>query len=187
MISQISVLPVVAIACDEITWIGLVLCSFGAAMREPVITTSRGSAGAASGALAACGPGDCASACAAHRLAAIAKTNLATINLESFSIASALHRCLRADYAATRATRGKCAGPPDCREERAVFRDGLTNSRSRYECLRVRMRHARQHSCHSRNPLVRPYREAYRIVCERIEWPAAGCSREGAREPRPAF
>jgi hypothetical protein len=44
--SLMSVLPVVSMDCDEMTWMGLVLVSFGAAMREPVTMTSW-SAGAA--------------------------------------------------------------------------------------------------------------------------------------------
>src|SRR5277367_546335 len=49
MRSLISVLPVVAMDSDDMTWIGLVLTAFGAAMREPVTTIScRGSAVTAS-------------------------------------------------------------------------------------------------------------------------------------------
>jgi len=40
MRSLISVLPVVSIYFDEMTFIGLVLTSFGAAMREPVTMIS---------------------------------------------------------------------------------------------------------------------------------------------------
>jgi hypothetical protein len=70
MRSLMSVLPVVAMDSAETTWIGLVLTSFGTAMRDPVTITSSTTGAAASGAGAVC-----AVAVSVH---ALAKTAMST-------------------------------------------------------------------------------------------------------------
>src|ERR1700761_119736 len=68
MMSLISVLPETWIDCDDTTWMGLVLTSFGEAIRDPVTMISV--SGAASGAAAsACGAG-AGTFCASSNLSA---------------------------------------------------------------------------------------------------------------------
>ena len=49
-----SDLPLASIYCEDMTWIGLVLTSFGAAMRDPVTMISCSTGSAATPAVGAC-------------------------------------------------------------------------------------------------------------------------------------